>query len=315
MSERSVWTVGHLTVDDVVTWDGTVHFESAGGAALYAAVGASLIGIDACIATRLGTGYRLLEIQRLGEFGIKLFSTAGKERSISQWALYEKDGSRTYVLHPDSGSLDKMSPTPADYQIPSSAAIHLAPMPLANQLEWCRSMRGRNSLLTVDPHAESCQNDPGGVLEMIPYVNAFLPSQLESSALAGDDPVVAVRKFQAAGAPIAVVKLGGGGSIVGTGDGIWHIPAIPVDVVDVTGAGDAYCGAFVGALCTGLDGLAAACLATAAASAVVEVCATGILSFSKTRRQVIERARSIKPIALTRESWSAQPRPINRRTS
>jgi ribokinase len=69
-----------------------------------------------------------------------------------------------------------------------------------------------------------------------------------------------------------VVKLGGEGSLVFAPylDHPMHVPAVSVQSVDPTGAGDAFCGAF--AVSYGQDGdlLEAACRATVAASFVVE---------------------------------------------
>jgi ribokinase len=41
-----------------------------------------------------------------------------------------------------------------------------------------------------------------------------------------------------------IVTLGEGGALARTGDRVLHVPAVPVDVVDTTGAGDAFNGAF-----------------------------------------------------------------------
>ena len=56
-------------------------------------------------------------------------------------------------------------------------------------------------------------------------------------------------RLAAAGAEVAVVTLGVGGSLARAGDRRWHQPIVPVDrVVDTLGAGDAFIAAFVGAL-------------------------------------------------------------------
>lgn len=299
---EQVWAVGHLTVDDIVLWDGTINLGTPGGAALYAAYGASLLGARSRIATRLGRGYPVAEFSGRGRFGITVDPEDAAGGSIHQWVLYEKDGTRAYVPHPGSGTTDAMSPAPGRHRIPASAPVHLAPMPIARQLPWCRSLVGRSGILTLDPHADSCASDPDDVLATVRYSTAFLPSELESVALAGDNPVRAVRKFREAGAPIAVVKLGAEGSVVATPDGVWRVPAATVRVVDPTGAGDAYCGAFAAALHRGLGGVDAARAATAVAAEIVQVKGAGIESFTEARQAVATRTASITPILLTRDS-------------
>jgi sugar/nucleoside kinase (ribokinase family) len=50
----------------------------------------------------------------------------------------------------------------------------------------------------------------------------------------------------------------------------WRVPAVPTDVVDVTGAGNAYCGGYLVALGEGLDAVEAGLRATVSASFAVE---------------------------------------------
>jgi ribokinase len=66
-----------------------------------------------------------------------------------------------------------------------------------------------------------------------------------------------------------VVTLGGKGAVVVTGDGTHEVTAPKVEVVDTTGAGDAFTGALAVGLATGADLVAAAQLAVRVASVSV----------------------------------------------
>lgn len=107
---------------------------------------------------------------------------------------------------------------------------------------------------------------------LLGLVDLFLPSRREAALLFGRDaPEDAARAFAARGPRVVAIKLGAQGSLVcGGGVDPVHVPAVPVEAVDPTGAGDAYCGGF-GANYAHSGGVVEAALhATVAASFVVE---------------------------------------------
>lgn len=266
------WVVGHLTIDDVVLPDGRTVMGTVGGAAIYAAVGAHLVGSTLGIITRLGSDYPQASAEQLETAGIPTQLTRVPGRALSQWAIYEHDGSRTYLLHPDSGDYRDTSPSPTDgpdWDV--VGALHLAPMPVRFQQPWVEEAAIRDiPIVTLDPHHDSSADDPGRVLAMLPSLTAFLPSELEAARLHGPDPERAADAFVAAGAEMAVVKCGAAGSILATPDGRWHISACSVDAADTTGAGDSYCGAFLSAIAAGHDPQHAARLGTVAAALTIQ---------------------------------------------
>jgi len=66
--------------------------------------------------------------------------------------------------------------------------------------------------------------------------------------LSASDPRVAAREIAASRAMACIVTLGAAGAEGWTGGVCRRVPAFPVDVVDTTAAGDAFCGAFAAAL-------------------------------------------------------------------
>jgi ribokinase len=74
------------------------------------------------------------------------------------------------------------------------------------------------------------------------------------------------RELALLGPAIVVLTLGAEGALVYRDGTIETFPAIPVEVVDTTGAGDAFCGAFVAFLADGKDPFDAAALAVVAGS-------------------------------------------------
>jgi len=303
MSRPRLWAVGHLTIDDVVMRDGRTMMGNVAGAAVYAALGARLVGSPSGVVSRLGSGIPEEALKRLAGYGVLALLNPVNTPAIQQWALYEQDGTRTYVLHPESGSLDDMSPVPLDGKLPPDGAVHVAPMLVEYQREWCLAMSRRETRTTLDPHPDSCSASPDVVMAMLPQVDAFLPSELEASHLFDGDPLNAVRDFCRAGARIAGVKLGERGSVIGTNDDVWHVPAFPAEPVDVTGAGDSFCGAFAAILARGSDPMTAARWATAAASVVVEAIGDDVPDVAFSPGYVEDRMRKVRPELLTRVSY------------
>ena len=127
--------------------------------------------------------------------------------------------------------------------------------------------------VALDPHDEYIQGAEATLFDLLGLVDLFLPSRLEAALLFGRDaPEEAARAFAARGPRAVVVKLGADGCLVyGHGQAApVHVPAVPVEAVDPTGAGDAFCGAFGASYARSKDLLDAACRATVAASFVVE---------------------------------------------
>ena len=136
------------------------------------------------------------------------------------------------------------------------------------------------------------------VEDIIRQLDAFLPSEMETRAFFGgalDDLWQAAEAFGALGTKCVVLKLGARGQFVYDAQTRrrWHVPAYPSQVVDVTGAGDAYCGGFlVGLTATG-DPLEAALLGCVSASLVVE--GTGALyALSYTPKQLAARLEHVR---------------------
>jgi ribokinase len=90
--------------------------------------------------------------------------------------------------------------------------------------------------------------------ELFPYIYALVPNEVEASALTGVEVKdtttagMAALKLKEMGVQHVVITLGAQGAYVNAGDIQGLIPAPRVEVVDSTGAGDSFCGAFATAL-------------------------------------------------------------------
>lgn len=107
--------------------------------------------------------------------------------------------------------------------------------------------------------------------KILPLVNIVFPSIEDSEMLFGTDNVKEIcKRFLSSGVEMVVLTLGENGAVVADANGQHLIPGIPADLVDATGAGDTFDGAFLAEYSRTADGLSAARFACAAASLSVE---------------------------------------------
>lgn len=121
-----------------------------------------------------------------------------------------------------------------------------------------------------------------GAAAFLPHVDHFLPNEEQAAAMTGEsDPEKAAAALLAQGPRTVIVTLGADGSLVATAGEVHRLPVPPVEAVDTTGCGDAYCAGFITGLAHGKDVLEAARWGTAAAAAVArglgsDACLTGL---------------------------------------
>jgi ribokinase len=108
---------------------------------------------------------------------------------------------------------------------------------------------------------------------LLPHVDVLIANEVEAgdlaewaSAVTEENAADAAARLRARGPHTVIVTLGAAGVVVSANDDTRHIPAPSVAVVDTTGAGDCFTGAFAAALVADMDVLEAARRAVAAAS-------------------------------------------------
>ncbi|BEP14207.1 hypothetical protein acdb102_25180 [Acidothermaceae bacterium B102] len=256
---RRVVVIGNLTVDDVVRPDGSTAMAQPGGNAIYAALGARLWSDRVCLVTRRGPGLPADIVPSLVRLGV---DTAGVVETTSPtsraWLVYEEDGSRRFL---DRSVPDEATRwvVPADIPLAwltdGSPVVHIAPMPLevARTLVDFITEVSPDATVVVDPH-ESWPGDEPALAGLASGVDVFAPSRDELATLMGSSDVEAgAEGLRSLGFGSVVVKLGAEGALVVDASGPVQVPASLAQVVDVTGAGDTFCGALAGALATGLS--------------------------------------------------------------
>lgn len=145
--------------------------------------------------------------------------------------------------------------------------------PAARRLLETARARGARTFFDTswDPDGFSSQTR-AEVRELLPYVDVFLPNDIEACALADrpGDAAQAAHELQAVSGGWVIVKLGPSGCLaVGPDRAPISVPAPAVAVADTTGAGDAFNAGLVHALARGASWHEAMTQATRFATTII----------------------------------------------
>jgi sugar/nucleoside kinase (ribokinase family)/fructoselysine-6-P-deglycase FrlB-like protein len=254
-----VVVVGNLTIDDVVLPDGATSMGTVGGNAVWAALGARLWNPSVGIVTRCGDDFPTAALDELRSLGIVLDGVVSVDGpTIRNWVVYEHDGTRRWLHRTPTARYGEVAiradDLPAAWH--ESRAVHVAGMSIGAAEAVVAALRRRRTQakITLDTHEDYAGSVPDRVLALAKCVDVFVPSREELADVLGfDDPERAAHELRKTLGDVAVViKLGADGCLVGDGGRIEHVPAAETRVIDVTGAGDAFCGGLAAGLASGL---------------------------------------------------------------
>lgn len=301
-----VVALGGLTLDWLQTPSGR-HGPALGGNAAYAAIGAYLAGAEASVVAVVGDDYPpelLAQLTRAGIDTTRVRCSAGPSFRV---LLDESGPSRTISYLPGSGRNDRLDPVPGQLLDDLTGwAVHVCAIPTASQRCLLDATRERALVTTIDTVIIPGQIEPGAdeLLDLAREASAFLPSREEVERLWPGDVEAALATLGEAGVSRVVVKMGAAGSIGLDADGLCRVPAVETVVVDPTGAGDAYCGAFCALLADGADLQVAMAWGSAAASVVIEDYGAAHALAADGRRRVAARAARLSRPASARQTGS-----------
>ena len=156
--------------------------------------------------------------------------------------MVDAEGENRITLVPGANEMLK-----ARYEALSGQFLLLqCEVPMAEVVEAARIMHAQGATVVMNP-APVCHLPE----ELWSLVDIIVMNEIEAAELAGlpvSDPAsasIAALSIRKRGPATAIVTLGGQGVVLADGDGCRHFPAIGVQVVDTTAAGDT----FIGALC------------------------------------------------------------------
>lgn len=253
----SAVVLGHIVIDEVRTPDGQQLPPSLGGAGLYAALGAALVADRTALVSGVGEDFPASSFAELTAAGIATDGLVALHPFTPRTRiLYTEDGERTE--EPVHGLEHFTSLDPGLDMIPAAfnSAASLYVFDEINPELWAglANLRARGGVSVLwEIHAGICQPRYWPeITDQLRQTDVLSINRTEARALCGtDDPLESVEIFREAGVRVVALRLGGSGAIVGGGAGLLlHAVPRPTDVVDPTGAGNAFSGAFAAALAT-----------------------------------------------------------------
>ena len=246
---------------------------------MYAVAGMRIWSADVGILSNVGADF---DAAMLGQLDLCDTSLRIRSRPTARaWQLFEEDGQRTQIprIALDDWSAQLAYPADLAEQMRSLdvRAAHLLSRGLPGDPEMIARIAASGVRISLEPIIEDGMDAAHAdrVLACLPYVEIFSPGVGELRALLGQLPLKqALATLAERGPAIVALRRGAAGSLIYQRDlgRMLHAPAAHAQVVDVTGAGNAYSGGMlVGWYESGSIETAIACAAVSAAITIEQV--------------------------------------------
>lgn len=204
-----------------------------------------------------------IALERLAAGGVdtpRIRRVAGKQTGLT--VILQRELQRNILTYP--GTIFDLTLDDLDFDYLTDAGhFHLSSLYLQRGLtahvpELFRRLKAAGLTISLDTN-----DDPddtwSGLLDLLPYVDVFLPNAREARKIAGTEDLEAAVARLAERVPLLVVKLGAEGALAQRGHERAMLPAVQCEFVDPVGAGDSFDAGFLSQYVRGTD--LATCLA------------------------------------------------------
>lgn len=260
---KKITVVGSINIDNYLKMDAlprtgmtvssSLSASYVGGKAINQAIGAAKLGQRVSVIGRLGndvdsdTVYRALNMAGVDSIGVKRCSGY---KTGQAYIFVQKDGDSMISIL--SGANEALLPQDIreSERVFENTAFCLVQteIPMDTVTEACRIAKKHGAQTILKPVA--CGSLPADLLR---NVDIIVPNKAEISAIcpAADDMDSQAAQLLKAGVGTVIVTLGGAGCFVKTAHEAEYLPAVPSDVVDASGAADAFISALASYLLEG----------------------------------------------------------------
>ena len=266
--------VGSIIIDDIVYPDGRTSMGVLGGGGTHAAYGMALAGERPALVALVGEDLPA-DIRARLEHDFDISGLVwSPHQQMRAWQIFEWDGVRNEIFRVDVIEPFMFGPDADSIDIPFADARGITLLRAPEHVASWRARFPSATLLWEPMRIFMLSADFEAFRTGIPYADIVSPNLHEAQTMYGiQDEVEILRSMLADGCQVVALRMGELGSLVARqGDGkAYAIPAVDVtDLVDQTGAGNAYCGGFVVGWCRERDLATAGSYGAAAASFTLE---------------------------------------------
>jgi len=241
--------------EEVFVKDLEIH---SGGSASNTIVGLSKLGLEVGYIGKVGNdpeGDFLLEDLRKWGVNTKLVMR-DEGRSGSAIILVDESGERVIVVDPGVNDNVRFEEIDLDH-VSKYKLLHLTSFVCKNATDSYEAQKRLveefEGIVSFDPGSVYARKGLKFIEDIVKGTDVFMPNEMEMMALTGLDYREGAEVILGMGVDVVVVKLGERGCYVTDGKREFIVPAEKVEVVDTTGAGDAFNAGFIYAYLKGKD--------------------------------------------------------------
>jgi sugar/nucleoside kinase (ribokinase family) len=292
-------SVGHFSVDSIFLPSRKKPFMILGGSVAYVSLAARRLDARVAIISKIGEDFPKAYTWWLKQEDIDMSGVCCDETAqTTSFDLSYSNDLSSRVLR-----LKKKAPSIFVEDMPNhlkAHVVHIAPIACEIDYEIVEKLRESADVLSIDPQGLVRRFDENGNVTLGPppdmrvleLVDIFKSSLNEIEAVTGQSDLgSAIKSVHEYGAKIVIVTLGANGAAVSVEGSIHNVPACKPDkVVDPTGAGDVFVGAFLAEYARGRDCSWCSYVGSAEASLVVEGIGPAFLG---DRNEIYRRASAL----------------------
>ncbi|WP_078378809.1 aminoimidazole riboside kinase [Sutcliffiella halmapala] len=255
--KKGIISLGEALIDFIpMDQENIVYQKCPGGAPANVAVGLAKLGAESMFLGKVGEDVlgRFL-VDTLASYGVdpSAISLTKEVRTGAVFVTLAENGERSFdfYINPSADQFLQESEIRFDF-FADKKILHFGSISLINEPAKSATKRAVNTakdmgmLISYDPNLrlnlwKDEETAKRTIISMLPKVDVLKVSEEELEFLTGErDMATGISNLKSFNIPLVIVTLGENGSILAFGNETITVPAMKVQAVDTTGAGDAY---------------------------------------------------------------------------